>query len=248
MEKENIVTKTSHGTLITAIITRRGAYLAADSHGTSPPSDSEQKLFKCGNVGFVGIAGTLVCRASMCTDNGKVICSGVFNTSVILSETSLRYPGDASSALQNIGSIIYKELKPFWECHIASTYDSFIRSNPSGIFCEIPLLTWENGSASVSVLRFEYRMLSPHLSKPVQELCPVEIQDGLQKIKQWGTTISTDGIDLTGDSEERVLEVIDGLYNRAFSRHPDTIGGPIDIGFIDTDGPRWLRNKGDFHR
>ncbi|HKW97255.1 MAG TPA: hypothetical protein VJN43_05940 [Bryobacteraceae bacterium] len=234
----------SRGTLIAAIFTTQAAYMAADSRGTSPKSDGEQKLFKCGNVAFIGLAGTLINRATVWSNDQKdMLCQGEFRTNAVVAEFAREYPGDASNAPNNLSRKIEELLNPYWKCFIEPCGQCYVRSNPSGIFCSIPILSWINGSPNLSELRFEHSMITAKLSQPVLKHYQIEVPDGFQKIQQWGGTVNTNGIDLSGDSEERVLQVIESLYDRAISVDPETIGGPVDIGRIDGNGLCWIRYK-----
>jgi 20S proteasome alpha/beta subunit len=45
----------SRGTMILAVCTDHGVYLACDSRVTNPSSDSAQKIFQCGASAFIAI-------------------------------------------------------------------------------------------------------------------------------------------------------------------------------------------------
>lgn len=110
-----------------------------------------------------------------------------------------------------------------------------------GTFCEIPILTCPNGRIDISVVKFTFTDQG-ELLDPVAEKCFNEAEKSERAIT-WGQAID-DGIDFQPDSRERVFEFIDALYAKAVSLHPDTIGGPVDVGFINRDGATtWLKTK-----
>jgi hypothetical protein len=70
--------------------------------------------------------------------------------------------------------------------------------------------------------------------------------DHSENYRGWGQPVDADGIDLNVDSHQGVLDSIAGIFAKTIALHEDTVGGPIDIGFIGVDvqdGPRWIRRK-----
>ena len=235
----------SRGTLILAVRTPHGAYLTADSRLTNPSTDSGQKLFKCGEHAFIGLTGHVIGRPSVSSIEGRIMYSGVLNISEILRHLSAIYDGDGSDLPERIAGLVFRILEPWWRLFIANREEEFIASCAGSLsFCEVPVLSRIGAIGRLSVVRFPF--------SPRGELLPPEKQtfddnaDGdLEEIRTFGESIAGDFAYLPLGDRAAVLDTVSILYQVGTSTHPHTVGGPIDIGFIDDNGASWIVRKKD---
>jgi hypothetical protein len=170
---------------------------------------------------------------------------GVLNVMEVIRHLCFNYAGDGRDLPERVSSLLYRILKPWWELFVATTPGSFIDScKGSTVFCEVPILTRIDGITTLPVVRFPF---SPDgdLLLPTKQTFFENCPEKSEEIRVFGQSVNGDGMALPLGSQTQVMSTIEALYQRAISAHPDTVGGPIDIGFIDTHGARWLVRKPD---
>ena len=232
----------TRGTLILAITTKHG--VAADSRGTNPASDEMTKIFNCGLTSFMAVTGHLVIRAEQRTRSGKAQCQGMLNTVEILREIAVTYTGDGGDDLANrIKDGMYRRLRPFWELLIEPSPEVFLAGcGGAAFFCEVPIVSLIANRVSILVVRFPF---SPEgqLLAPVVDQRFIGSLGRTEEVISWGVAPEYKGIDYQPDSPAEVLKTISAIYEQTVAAHPDTVGGPVDIGFIGETGAEWLARK-----
>jgi len=235
----------SRGTLILAIRTPHGDYLTADSRLTNPSTDSGEKLFKCGERAFIGLTGHVIDRQSVLSIEGRLMISGVLNISEILRHLSARYVGDGSDLPRRIAGLVFPILESWWSLFIANNKEGFVASCAGSLsFCEVPVLSRIGVIGRLSVVRFPF---SPggELLQPEVKAFPDDADGSLEEIRAFGESIAADWADLPLGDRAAVMDTVSILYEVGTSTHPHTVGGPIDIGFIDDNGASWIVRKKD---
>src|SRR5580658_6348006 len=104
----------SRGTLILAVATDHGTYLAADSRSTNPKSDAAQKIFQCGGGAFISVCGDIVLKAAVPDAEGKLV-HGVLDLTKSLDLISSAYGGDNSDLVQYVATEVFAPLSEFWQ-------------------------------------------------------------------------------------------------------------------------------------
>jgi hypothetical protein len=234
---------TLHGTLILAALTRHGAYLAADSRSTGPELNSVQKVFQCGSNAFVGITGHLVARGQTIGAQGQVLCDASINIMEILRHFSSEYSGDGTDLVDRVTRRIYDFLAGYWMLVIRPSRDSFLASYPNvSEFCEIPILGRIGGAYNLVSIHFplsaDGRLLKPSVQDRFEGA-----DENTEYIIAFGKPVDGEGIEADFRTSEGVLATMAALYRKAIAAHQDTVGEPIDIGFLDENGARWIATK-----
>ena len=229
----------STGTLILAVRTERGIYLASDSRSTNPRLDTAQKIFKCGHVAFVALCGTVIARIASPLPHGEESVA-TLNLMTMLDEISNEYPGNCD-VVEYTKRRTYATLDSFWKVYVEPSPEVFLASQPAnGVLCTIQVICWR-GIDEVHEIRFPY-------SPSGQLLDPVSM-DRSEQVVGWGN-IPDDAAEISTHTGSRasVLAYIDTMYARAACLYSESVGGDTDVGFVDGYGARWIRRKAAFHK
>jgi hypothetical protein len=102
----------SCGTMILAVRTGHGVYLAADSRMSNPVSENAQKIFMCRASAFIAISGTLILRGFFDRENGRTRTS--LNLMKVLTDVSSGYAeSDAMSLPEYIAERVHGAISMF---------------------------------------------------------------------------------------------------------------------------------------
>jgi len=222
--------------MILAVRTNHGLYLACDSRLTNPASDAAQKIFRCGSHAFIAISGTVIHRSSLPQPDGSEL-NGTLDLMKLLDRVSSKYFGDNSDLIEYLAGNVHGPHWTFWQQYIMPEPQAFLSAQlpfDTTVFTISGIAT-VNGMALVFQIRFPF-LASGQLDKPIVQYFDHEITG-------WGKTVEADGIDYTLAHRSGVLAFISAMFTRSADRHPDAVGGPTDIGFLDGDGARWIIRK-----
>ena len=224
----------SRGTLILSVRTPDGVYLASDSRGTNPLTDSAQKIVSCGQSGFLALCGTIICRAAL---PGESVAT--LDLTAMLGKISSEYDG-TSDLVEHAALRAYAMLKPFWQYHVEPAPEAFLNSQTvKESICTIPIVDRRPGAVRVWEVQFPFST-SGELLKPIY-------RERVDEVIAWGQLPKDPAaIPFPSNSRRSVLRYIDAMYAVSTLFHPETVGGPTDVGFVDLNGAEWVRRKG-FH-
>lgn len=232
--------QSSSGTLVITVRTDHGIYVACDSHLTNPPagqpSDQAQKIFQCGPKAFIAISGTVIARAgSVQPDTADAFVA--LDIGRLLDEISARYLGDNSDLVQHVASQLYYPMAEFWERYIAPSPEAFLSmQQPSHkSICTLSGVLAIYGQYRVFEIQFPFTK-DGRVANPT-------VKYQADRIVGWGHIPDAEGLDDSLTDRSGVVRFIRALFQRSVERSPDVVGGPIDIGFLDADGARWLKRK-----
>ena len=229
--------ETSCGTMILSVRTTRGVYLACDSRATNPSRDDAQKIFMCGSFAFIAICGVIVLSGTKRTTEGEAL-GATINLMKTLEHFSMTNAVNGDNFVIYLGQVMIVSIRAFWdEC--VSPYPEAVRSamvsSPSEVFT-IAGIVLIGDQVRVFAIHFPYAS-NGGLADPTYEYQDTE------QVVGWG---QTDGV-VAPDSElthlRSVIDYLTGAYRRSAERHPDSVGGQIDVGLIDTNGARWIAKK-----
>jgi hypothetical protein len=232
--------RSSPGTLVVTVRTNDGIYVACDSHLTgsvvAPPSDQAQKIFQCGSKAFIAISGTVVARAGIAQPD-NTLAFVALDLGRLLDEISSRYFGDNSDLVQFVASQMYHPIADFWERYIAPSPESFLSAQqPTHTsICTLSGALAIQGRYQVFEIQIPFTK-DGHVANPT-------VQYKHDKILGWGHVPDADGLDDSLTNRSGVIGFISALFRRSVELFPDAVGGPIDIGFLDANGARWLKRK-----
>lgn len=225
----------SCSTLILSIRTQHGVYLASDSRSTNPQSDSAQKIFKFGGNGFAALCGTVTARAGLPPLDGKQTVA-TLDLMAMLSEIANEYDG-CHDLVEYAMYRSYRTLKPFWEAYVEPYPEAFLKQKPENdLLLMIPAIRRSAAQIEVWEIRFP-------LGQSGQLLAP-EYRQRDEPVVGWGK-LPDDANSIRFPLSERgsVLSYIEKMYARAIQLYPDSVGGCIDIGYLDVGGAEWVRRK-----
>ena len=127
----------------------------------------------------------------------------------------------------------------FWDAQVRHEFESFkAMAKDSSEVCVVPILMWVSGAPRVIAFRYPYSELGE--LNYIQER-PYDLS--IPCVITWGNEIDTTGAEHLLQSREQVLDTIEGIYRKARELRPSSIGGSVDIGFVDGNGSIRLSGK-----
>jgi hypothetical protein len=222
----------STGTLILSVRSARCVYLASDSRRSDPLSDSAQKIFRCGDFGFVALCGTVAATAAL--PNNKE--TGTLDPMAMLNTISCEYDG-VGDLVQHVVDRSYATLKEFWERYVEPSPGAFWDSGRAHKpVCTMPTITRNVDMIEVHEIQF-----------PVSEsgiLLYPKHRVRNEDIICWGQRpLDADEILFDPSSMASILSYIDAIYSRSAFLYPQSVGGHTDIGCVNSHGSQWIRRK-----
>jgi len=234
----------SRGTLVLGMVTKHGAYLAADSRGTNPKTDEAQKLFQFGEHAFAAILGTLSARAEKQSLRKRPLYTGTIDLTEILHHASVGYT-DGTDLISYIANHVHTPLKAYWDFLTPSAKAVSDSQDGSVCVCTIPIIQNSGGIVIVSETHFNFAP-NGNLTEPTTRVRFDSRTKTTEVAYTWGQCPENTGIDFEPDTPSAALVTISTLFARAKSSFPNTVGGPVDIGLVDSSGCWWISRKGNF--
>jgi hypothetical protein len=225
--------------MILAVRSKRGTYLACDSHCSNPASDEAQKIFQCGSSAFIAISGTVVARGSAVYPDGKVV-SGTLDLMELLDRVCSDYAGDNTDLVEYVATGVFHPLWKFWQQCVVPAPEAFLAKTPPTHDSVLTLSGIATIGSSMRVFEIQFPFLR---TGQLGQLVPPTVKDFDHEITGWGHTVDSDGIDFDLRRGRGVVPFILRMYARSALKYPDAVGGPTDIGFLDKNGARWISRK-----
>jgi hypothetical protein len=228
------------GTLALALVTKHGAYLAADSRKTNPSVDSAQKVFQCGPNTLIAIVGTLVGNSEKLSLRKATMFKGVIDLTELLHHICATYSNE--DVIPHIVGHLYRSIKRWWD-FVGPDADQLLATYDGLCFATIPIVQRNGGDVVVSETHFMFSETA-ELLQPTHKIRFHQRVKSTEVAYVWGQHPELEGIDFEPDTPEAALESIAALFARATIAYPQTVGGPTDIAVLDANGARWISRKG----
>jgi hypothetical protein len=223
----------SRGTMILAIASDHGLYLASDSRMVNPSvgtsSNAAQKIFQCGPRAFVAISGALIHGGFTRQQHARTEIK--LDLMRMLRSISSCYVGDNSNLVEYIAT------------HLSAAYEKFKEE-----FLDVPLFAKAADPSTIS-----------GIATIAGQPCVFEIEIGFSPSGQiigptikyldhiitgWGKIDGVaDGLERDLTNPTGVSKFISAMFERSAVLYPEAVGGPTDIGFLDGNRASWIVHK-----